>query len=721
MLERNKDLEADALVKEMVDWKNPPTIRNLRADLNAATPTHLNAVEKIDDYLKEFDLDFNENKSRNSKKKKKTKSEFKSRLIRKQAEWRYPALSEPYLSTPDIFKVTPKTFDDVERAEQNELILNHQFNNEFDKVALIDGIVRCLVDEGIVILRTGWLYEEATVTTRVPVYSFEESQEQVDIIKLQRLDEIKSKDPDSFNALPPHVIESYNMSIEQGKIIVPVDTGETELVKEAKVVADRPDIVICNYRDTIIDPSCKGDISKAKFVIHEFRTSKSELMKSGIDYKNLDKIDFATNTSADGDTDSESPYKETELFNFSDEARKQVTAFEYWGYWDIDGSGIAVPIVATFIGNVMIRLEENTFAHQKLPFDVIKMMPRRREIYADPDGALIKDNQDVIGAIMRASIDTLASRAAGQKGYLANALSPLNKQRMANGEDYEVNPTISDIRNAVVSTETPELPSSVYNMLNLQNQDAESFTGVKAFANTGLSGDSLGSSVGGIRSALDAAGKRELSVLRRITQGLKEVAKKVISLNAQFLDEDYVVRITNDEFVTVDTDNLTGSFDLDIDISTVEADNEKASELAFMLQTLGNNAPFDFVKMLLVDIAKLRKMHKLAKELENYEPQPDPMQERMAELEMRLKEADIRDKEASAEERYAQALERRAKAQKALADAGKVELDTIEQETGTQHLRDVDKVQSQAVSNIALEREKSKLNNNTIDNTQGIN
>lgn len=721
MLERNEDLEADALVKEMVDWKNPPTIRNLRADLSAATPTHLNAVEKIDNYLKEFDLDFNENKSRNSKKKKKTKSEFKSRLIRKQAEWRYPALSEPYLSTPDIFKVTPKTFDDVERAEQNELILNHQFNNEFDKVALIDGIVRCLVDEGIVILRTGWLYEEATVTTRVPVYSFEESQEQVDIVKLQRLDEIKSKDPDSFNALPPHVIEAYNMSIEQGKIIVPVDTGETELIKETKVVADRPDIVICNYRDTIIDPSCKGDISKAKFVIHEFRTSKSELMKSGIDYKNLDKINFATNTSADGDTDSESPYKETELFNFSDEARKQVTAFEYWGYWDIDGSGIAVPIVATFIGNVMIRLEENTFAHQKLPFDVIKMMPRRREIYADPDGALIKDNQDVIGAIMRASIDTLASRAAGQKGYLANALSPLNKQRMANGEDYEVNPTISDIRNAVVSTETPELPSSVYNMLNLQNQDAESFTGVKAFANTGLSGDSLGSSVGGIRSALDAAGKRELSVLRRITQGLKEVAKKVISLNAQFLDEDYVVRITNDEFVTVDTDNLTGSFDLDIDISTVEADNEKASELAFMLQTLGNNAPFDFVKMLLVDIAKLRKMHKLAKELENYEPQPDPMQERMAELEMRLKEADIRDKEASAEERYAQALERRAKAQKALADAGKVELDTIEQETGTQHLRDVDKVQSQAVSNIALEREKSKLNNNTVDNTQGIN
>lgn len=720
MKKNAKPTDIDALVKNMVNWTNPPTVSKLKGDLRAALPHHEISVKKIDEYLREFDLDFNEIRERNKKKKVKNKSEFKSRLIRKQAEWRYPSLSEPYLSTPNIFKVVPKTFDDVERAAQNELVLNHQFNNEFDKVALIDNIVRCLVDEGIVILRTGWLYEEAATSTEVPVYEYVESDDPQDIAKMQRIDQMKSANPEAFESLPEHVLNAYNMSMEQGKIIVPEDTGEVQVVSEKKVINDRPEIVICNYRDTIIDPSCQGDISKAQFVIHEFQTSQSELLKSGIDYKNLDKINFDSHTAGTPEVDGLGD-ETIESFNFSDTARKQVTAYEYWGYWDIDNIGVAVPIVATFIDDIMIRLEKNTFAHQKLPFDVIKMMPKRRELYGEPDGALIKDNQDTIGAIMRAAIDTMSSAAAGQKGYVANALSPTNKKRFENGEDYEVSPLITDIRSAVLPSTTPELPSSVYNMLTLQNQDAESFTGVKAFANSGLSGDSLGSSVGGIRSALDAAGKRELSILRRITQGLKEVAKKVISLNAQFLDSEYVVRITNEEFVEVDTSNLTGSFDLDIDISTVEADNEKASELAFMLQTLGNNAPFDFVKMILVDIAKLRKMHKLAKELEQYEPQPDPIQQRMAELEVKFKEVEIMDLEASAQERMAQALERRAKAQKALAEAGQVELDTIEQETGTKHVREVDKVQSQAVGNIALEREKNKLTNNSVDNPQGIN
>jgi hypothetical protein len=708
----------DALSSQMVKWSNPPKVSNLKSDLNAAQPSHQAQVNRIDAYLREFDLDYNENEQRNTNKKKKTKSEFKSRLIRKQAEWRYPSLSEPFLNTPDVFTIKPKTFDDVERAKQNELILNMQFNHEIDKVALIDEIVRTLVDEGLVILRTGWLYEEASETILKPVYSYQESDSELELAKIRRLAGIKEQDPAAFDSLPEQVRTAFELSIQQGKVIVAVDTGEKVEETKTTVIANRPSIEVCDYRDTIIDPSCKGDMDKAKFVIYEFRTSKSDLLKSGIEYKNLDKVDFEHTTAGGSDINTSSSYEQDEDvsdFNFTDVARKQVTAYEYWGYWDIDNSGIAVPIVATFIGDIMIRLERNMFAHQKIPFDVIKMMPRRKSVYGDPDGALIKDNQDVIGAIMRAAIDTMASAAAGQKGYLANALSPLNKARMERGEHYEVNPNISDVRNAVYATQVPELPASIYNMLNLQNQDAEGYTGVKAFSQ-GINGDALGSSVGGIRSAIDAAGKRELSILRRMTQGLKSVAKKIISMNNQFLDEDYIVRITNEEFVQVDTSDIGGTFDLEIDISTIEADNEKAAELAFMLQTLGNNAPFEFTQMILVDIAELRKMPALAKRLREYKPEPNPMEQRMAELEMSLKEAEVADKRASAIEREAAAIEKRASAQKKLSEAGKVDLDAIEQETGTSHLREIEKQQAQAEGNMALEVVKQNLNNNPVAN-----
>ncbi len=44
-----------------------------------------------------------------------------------------------------------------------------------------------------------------------------------------------------------------------------------------------------------------------------------------------------------------------------------------------------------------------------------------------------------------------------------------------------------------------------------------------------------------------------------------------------------------------------------------------------MLQTLGNNVDFGLTKLLLSDIAKLRKMPDLAKAIKSYDPQPDPI------------------------------------------------------------------------------------------------
>ena len=41
--------------------------------------------------------------------------------------------------------------------------------------------------------------------------------------------------------------------------------------------------------------------------------------------------------------------------------------------------------------------------------------------------------------------------------------------------------------------------------------------------------------------------------------------------------------------VTIKRDDLIGNFDLEVDISTAEVDNQKSQDLGFMLQTLGPN------------------------------------------------------------------------------------------------------------------------------------
>jgi hypothetical protein len=248
----------------------------------------------------------------------------------------------------------------------------------------------------------------------------------------------------------------------------------------------------------------------------------------------------------------------------------------------------------------------------------------------------------------------------------------------------------------------PEIPQSAGLMLQLQNAEAESLTGVKAF-HTGISGEALGTTATGVRSALDATSKRELGILRRITEGFTQIGRKIISMNAVFLSEEEVVRVTNEEFVTIRRDDLEGNFDLRLSISTAEADNQKAEELAFMLQTTAQSMGPEFSQIILTEIARLRKMPTLAKTIKEYQPQPDPLAEKAKELEIAKLEAEIAKLQSEAQENLAEAQldiakagTEGAKAQNLGSDTDQKNLDFVEQETGTKQERELQKQQAQA-------------------------
>jgi len=219
---------------------------------------------------------------------------------------------------------------------------------------------------------------------------------------------------------------------------------------------------------------------------------------------------------------------------------------------------------------------------------------------------------------------------------------------------------------------------------------------------------------------LDAATKRELGILRRLSSFFTQIGRKVIAMNAVNLGEEEVVRITNDKFARVRRDDLAGNFDLRLTISTAEDDNAKAQELAFMLQTMGANMDPSMAKLILSDIARLRKMPELARRIEAFEPQPDPMAQRKAELENLLLEAQIQQaysesRETMADEELirAKTVTERAKAINVQADTDKKNLDFVEQESGTNHARDLEKQGEQARSNVQLKIIENALQQST--------
>jgi hypothetical protein len=234
----------------------------------------------------------------------------------------------------------------------------------------------------------------------------------------------------------------------------------------------------------------------------------------------------------------------------------------------------------------------------------------------------------------------------------------------------------------------PEIPQSALNMLNLQNNEAESLTGVKAFSQ-GISGAALGTTATGIRSALDATSKRELGILRRLAEGINQIGRKIISMNAEFLGDEEIIRITNEEFIAINREDLGGMYDIKLNISTAEADTEKAQELSFMLQTMGNNMPQEMSQIILADIAKLRKMPELSKRIQEYQPQPDPMAQQMQQLEMELLKAKIANESAKAQEnqvdvglKQAKTVTEQAKARGMDSKSDLDDLDFVNKESG---------------------------------------
>ncbi|ELA08266.1 hypothetical protein MOMA_06881 [Moraxella macacae 0408225] len=157
--------EDDEKKSKLTHWKKEPTLNELKRDFQNTQSSHSSFVADLDRWIGLYNAPkFGDKKHKGSR--------VVPKLVRKQAEWRCPSLSEPFLSTTQLFEVKPLTFDDVERAKQNALILNMQFNTQLNRVSLVDKIVRSVVKHGTAIVRLGWEYQEDEVEENIEQFEY---------------------------------------------------------------------------------------------------------------------------------------------------------------------------------------------------------------------------------------------------------------------------------------------------------------------------------------------------------------------------------------------------------------------------------------------------------------------------------------------------------------------------------------------------------------------
>lgn len=676
--------------KRLTNWAREPQLSLLKEDVAAAKPLQKEQLAKIERWADNLNI-----KGSAKLTPRKGRSNVQPKLIRKQAEWRYTALSEPFLASEKLFTISPVTWEDQEGAQQNELLINWQVRTKMNFVHFIDQLVRCCVDEGTVVVRTGWERETQKIKVKAPVYAYYLMEKPEQVQALTEAMQLEVDNPAEFEKLPETIKEAVRYSEEVGQPHYAEKTGEEE-VEEEKVLKNHPTLEVININNLVIDSTCGGDPDKALFMAYSWEITYGELCRDK-KYKNIEALNStASNVLSAPDHETAGPME----VNFKDKNRKKFIITDYYGYFDVEGKDHLVPIVVSWIGNVMVRCELSPFPDGKPPFTVAPYMPIKRSVYGEPDGELLEDNQKIDGAITRGIIDLLARSANGQRGMAKNMLDVVNKRRFENGDDYEFNPNIHPT-NGIVEHKFPEIPQSALVMKQIQSQEAESLTGVKTY-NEGVTGASLGPTAAGARGALAASSIREMGILRRLAKCMSIVASKIVAMNQEFLSEEEVIRVTNTQFVTVRRDELYGNFDYECSISTPEEDNAKAQEMSFMLQTMGPNLDFEMSKLIMSEIARLRRMPKLAHDIKMFQPQPDPLVQKKLQLEVAELEAKVQKLQAEAIEAQSKAQLNQAAARTKTLEGDQKNLDYVEQETGTKHLRELDKLGQQAESNEKL-------------------
>lgn len=732
-------LEEQATSSKLTDWANEPTLASLMDDFKQAKPSHDTQMGKIDDWTNLLNVTGKE-----QPRIRKGRSSVQPKLVRRQAEWRYSALTEAFLGSDKVFSITPKTFEDESAAKQNELLLNWQFNTKLNKVKFIDDYVRAIVGEGTGIVKVSWVRDTRTVIKQEPVFQAVPVQDEQTFQMLQEAAQLSQADPRTYDEQTPPEIKYGVQLMQSGESPIPVIgqiVGYQEYEDE-EVIENHPYVEVLNPANVYIDPSCNGDFSKAMFVVESFETCYAELQKDGR-YSRLEMIDWDNVDNNDPEHVSSTP----DEFNFKDKTRRKCIAYEYWGYYDIDNSGTLTPIVATWVKNTLIRLEESPFPDRKIPYVVVPYIPVLRSVYGEPDAELLGDNQRILGAITRGMIDSLGRSANAQQGFAKGMLDPINRKRFENGDDYEFNPSLSP-NGGLIEHKYPELPQSAIVMLQMQNQEAEALTGVKAFSG-GLAGDAYNTKVAtAIRGVLDAASKREMAILRRLAHGMQEIGYKIIAMNAIFLSDVEVIRVTNRQYTEIKREDIKGNFDLEVDIATAEEDNAKSENLAFLLQTIGNNLDQSISMMILAEIADLKRMPALAEKVRTWQPDPQQVQVQQMIQQLQIENMQLQNEKLKAEigetqmnaqklgadaqtktmDAQSKAIDAKTKAmaaqytipaqiQKTQADAKLVDakaaqalieaqakaLETQLDLDGTKHMRDLEKMEAQARGNMDLE------------------
>ena len=566
---------------------------NIKHDFKIAK----SAKTEIDDKIAEWN-DLYIGKMKN----KENRSKYVAMELAKQIEYMKPNITEPFTNSSHPIRIS--TTKNEKRARIQQKYLNNEFTSEFGRVEFMEQLADIKLREGTVWVKTAWNYKEENKREVIEHVTMEEI--------LQR-----GENPDKIT------------QGENGKFTVEYNN--------IRCLKNSPDAIICRNEHIFPDPDARSH-KELRYLCYRKHMTLSQLKESGkVTDDMLKKLKTSMNagddTSLGSDRDSKAQsYGYKESANTKDVERQKVSIIEYYGYYDLNGDGIAEPVIAAWAEkqDVNLYFEENYLPNSDIPFynDVYSAVPF--SLWGNGVGFFIKDDQNAKTGIMRGIFDNMALANNGQKFIKQGTLDYINFKRMRNGEKH----IFVNKEGGIEDGSFNQLPQSIQFVLGLVDKEVKEHTGVDAgspsVSNANNSEDSGGQ--------LTLAQQRMAGMITSTSELLGKVFNDWLKMAEVFLNNEQIQALfTESEQQDIMAFEESEYTKVSFKVATNAQRQIRLQQLNMLMQqakALGQSMPAELINELVAEMFELFDMYDKAEALRTYRPEPTEQDMVMQQLEL---------------------------------------------------------------------------------------
>lgn len=496
-------------------------------------------------------------------------------------EWVMPSLMRIYFSS-DIVSCEPVGPEDQTVAERVSALLNYQFTRRGDGFVVAYKWFKDALIYGLGVAKISWEdrfrdvpfsvlemsesdFNALSSENGVEITGFERVEIPPDEVSVQRVVQ------QTVMGLPPDMpddekAEAVRMAVESMPRLATYFNVEG---KRAILDYSGPVYEVIPPEDFLYDPEAE-ELRDARFVIHRvFRTPDYlRRMESDGVYFNVEEAIEKGNTQRDGDrsdrekgfrnaeNDRTNPWTMTENIEDADK-RRPLELYEWWGLFDPDGSGRLTPHVITVANDVVIRLERNPYDHGEPPFEVLRPVLDVHKFEGIGFADMVKEFQETKTSLRRQILDNISWQNNGMWEVQRGA--GVEMESLVNPRPGGVVRT--DVPGAVRPLTPPPLQQAGFMALEFEQTQLEQRTGITRY-NQGLDSRSLNKTATGITAIMGASQQRIELIARLFAEtGVRNLFVKALSLNRQFVRDEFVVRLYGEPIV-INKDDVSGQFDI---------------------------------------------------------------------------------------------------------------------------------------------------------------